>query len=446
MIKKTEIPELEKSFLGGLLNDNSELVNVMDIIDEECFTTELNRKIFNTIKKYYNDGTKIDLLIAYERLKDEVENPNQLAVYLSEACKEGVVSGIAKNYALMLVEKRIQRQLIKASQEIIKKANDPDDISELLSYAENKIFEISLKTQIKREISVIESVNQVMSDLEQIKSGKEVGLVKTGLTDLDGLIGGLKNGELTILGARPSMGKSSLALRIIKNVSDHIPVFLISLEMSHKSITTKLLSLESGLSFFKISTCKLSTQEQIELGRAGLEVNKLKLFIDDSPSLNIFEIKSKAKRLRIKEKVGLIVVDYLQLVKAKADTREREIALISSELKALSKEIDIPVLCLSQLNRSLEQRADKRPTLADLRESGSIEQDADLVMFLYRDEYYGIDTDNDGNSTKGITELSIAKNRNGAVGKVKLLFKHETTDFISFIEQKQIETYYNDII
>lgn len=437
--------ETEKCLLGGLLSNNDELVNVMDILDEDCFTTEVNRKLFNIIKNYYNEGANIDLVVAYERLKHEIKDKN-LAVYLSEITRNSIISGIARRYALILVEKKIKRQLIRASNEIIQKVKEPEDISEVLSYAENKIFEISLKTQIKKEISIIESVNQVMTDLEQIKLGKEVGLIRTGLIDLDGLIGGLKNGELSILGARPSMGKSSLALRIIKNVSDHIPVFLVSLEMSHKSITTKLLSLESGFSFFKISTCKLNTQEQIAIGRAGLEVNKLKLFIDDSPSLNIFEIKSKAKRLKIKEKIGLLVVDYLQLIKAKADTREREIAVISSELKSLAKELDIPVLCLSQLNRSLEQRADKRPSLADLRESGSIEQDADLVMFLYRDEYYGIDTDDDGNSTKGITELSVAKNRNGAVGKIKLIFRHETTDFVSYIEQKQIETFYNDII
>lgn len=440
-----KLPDIEKSVLGGLLNDNSAIIDVIDILDEDCFTNELNRKLFNLIKRYFNESSPIDTFIVFERLKNEVDY-KQLAFFINEISSSAVNKTAIKKHSLILVEKRIQRDLIKLSQQISKEAQNPDDILELLSRTEQRIFDISLKTQIKKEISIIESVNQVMTDLEQIKSGKEVGLIKTGLMDLDNLIGGLKNSELTILGARPSMGKSSLALRIIKNVSDHIPVLLFSLEMSHKSITTKLLSLESGMSYFKIATCKINQQEQIRLGQAGIETNKLKLFIDDSPSLNIFEIKSKSKRLKLKEKIGFIVVDYLQLIRAKADTREREIALISSELKSLAKELDIPILCLSQLNRSLEQRSDKRPTLADLRESGSIEQDADLVLFLYRDEYYGIDTDEHGNSTKGISEVSVAKNRNGAIGKIKLLFKHDTTDFVSFIEQNQIDTYYNDII
>lgn len=440
-----KLPDIEKSVLGGLLNDNSAIIDVIDILDEDCFTNELNRKLFNLIKRYFNESSPIDTFIVFERLKNEVDY-KQLAFFINEISSSAVNKTAIKKHSLILVEKRIQRDLIKLSQQISKEAQNPDDILELLSRTEQRIFDISLKTQIKKEISIIESVNQVMTDLEQIKSGKEVGLIKTGLMDLDNLIGGLKNSELTILGARPSMGKSSLALRIIKNVSDHIPVLLFSLEMSHKSITTKLLSLESGMSYFKIATCKINQQEQIRLGQAGIETNKLKLFIDDSPSLNIFEIKSKSKRLKLKEKIGFIVVDYLQLIRAKADTREREIALISSELKSLAKELDIPILCLSQLNRSLEQRSDKRPTLADLRESGSIEQDADLVLFLYRDEYYGIDTDEHGNSTKGISEVSVAKNRNGAIGKIKLLFKHDTTDFVSLIEQNQIGTYYNDII
>ncbi len=440
--------EAEQSVLGAMLIDKEAVVKVMPLLNPDSFYKPEHSIIYKAIMSLYELNKEIDIITVYDEVKKtKKSNLNSIASYLSSLANNVASSALVETHAKIVQEKYLLRLLLKNISDVTGLIYSQEkDFDEIISEAEKRVFEISLKNQIKKEISISESVVSVISDLEEIALGKEIGIIRTGLNDLDSIIGGLKNSELSILGARPSMGKSSLALKIMRNVSERIPVLIFSLEMSHKSITTKLLSMESGMSYFKISTCKMNQAEKANLSKSALTLNKLKIFIDDTPSISIFEIKSKSKRLKLKENIGLIIVDYLQLIKSKADTREREIAIISQELKSLAKELDIPVLCLSQLNRSLEQRSDKRPNLSDLRESGSIEQDADMVFFLYRDEYYGIETDENGNSTKGVTELCVAKNRNGATGMIKLLFKHDTTDFVSYIEKNQIESYYEDII
>jgi replicative DNA helicase len=444
MLDTERLPDLEKSVLGTMLAENRIIPILLDYLDEECFTEPLHIDLFKTIKTYYLEDTPIDVLVAYNALKNKYKKS---VVQISEMVSTSTTTELnAKTHAILLLEKKLARKLLKSTEIIKKEIESGNPIDEVIYKAEELIFEIATKFDVKKEITLSQSVNEVVKDLEEVLKGNSEIFIKTGLIDFDNLAGGLKPGELIVLGARPSMGKTSLAVSMIKNISITHPVLFFTLEMSHKSITTKLLSFKTGITAFRLLTGKYPKEDKIRIGKSAIELMNLKLLIDDNPVLNIYELKSKAKKIKLRDDIKLIVIDYLQLIRAKADTREREIALISSELKSLAKQLDIPILCLSQLNRSLETRADKRPTLADLRESGAIEQDADLVLFLYRDEYYGVDVDDNGNSTKGIAELIVAKNRNGAVGKVKLHFNSETTDFNNLAENNQLETYYNDII
>lgn len=431
--------DIEKFVLSAIFLDNEAILTVADIISLECFSDVRNRHIYEAMLQLNEQGQAIDSISVYDTLK---KNKKKIEVsYISGLTGLVPSAAFIETHAKLLIEKQVQRSLLKISDEI-KKDISNTDVFELLSEVERKIYQIGQNHRIKSEITIVESLTQVINDIEEIKAGKEVGLVKTGLADLDNLTGGLRNSELSVLGARPSMGKTSLACRIALNVSENHPVLIYELEMSHKALTTKLLSMESGESFFNISTARLKKEAEENFKQSITRLLKHRLIIDDSASSSIDYIRRHSRVIKAKENIRLIVVDYLQLVRAKAESREREISTISSGLKALAKELDIPILCLSQLNRNLEQRSDRRPTLADLRESGSIEQDADLVMMLYRDEYYGVDTDEGGSSTKNIAELLIRKSRNGAIGTVKLYFNHNTADFRNYLDMK---TYYNDL-
>ncbi len=441
MLSNQEI--LEQAVLGSFLVDEKSLNGNIELLDEDCFLNQDNLEIFKKIKETYLEGGQIDSYIIGSKIKNK-----DILVKLVTITSNTSSGALAGSYTKLLIEKKLLRRLEKIGNNIVKKSKEADaDPFEIIKENSQTLLDISLSNINRKEITVKESVNELVSDIEEIKSGKEVGLVRTKISDLDNLIGGLKNSELIVLGARPSMGKSSLALKIARNVSDHLPVFFISLEMSHKMISGKLLSLESGLSYFEITTNRIKSESQQLFTQAIYNIMKLNLIIDDSPALDIIDIISKSRKLKIINNIGLIIIDYLQLIgtKLKIDNREREIALISGKLKSLAKELNLPILVLSQLNRSLEQRMDKRPKLSDLRESGAIEQDADVVMFLYRDEYYKIDQDENGNSTEGIAELEVAKNRNGSTGMIKLFFNKKNTDFQLLVDKNQIETYYNDI-
>lgn len=337
--------------------------------------------------------------------------------------------------------------MIQSAHQIAKDAYDGNqDAFEILDEAERKIFEIS-ELQIKRNYQGMDvAVKNAIEYIEAIHTQTHRDFaVPTGFYELDEILGGFQKSDLIIIAARPSMGKTAFALTLARNAAiDHkVPVGIFSLEMSTMQLVIRLLCAEGRLNAHLVRTGKLPHSEGAKLSKNAHKLISAPIFVDDSPSQTVLEIRAKARRLKAEKKVGLIIIDYLQLMQgpAKAESREREISHISRSLKALAKELNIPVIALAQLNRAVESRSDKRPQLSDLRESGSIEQDADVVMFLNRPEYYGIEKDENGESLEGVAEVIIGKQRNGPTGTVKLAFIKEYARFENLAHARQLAEY-----
>ena len=426
--------EAEQAVLGGILIDNEAIHQVLEIIEVEDFYKESHRKIFLVFLELYEQNQPIDLVTVCEALqkKQQLEEVGG-ATFLASLVEVIPTASNIAYYAKIVKEKSILRKLITRATYIINQCVAPTDenIEEILDRAEQTIFEVSqerIQTSYYSLKDVIKSTFQTIQSITQ-KDSYITG-IPTGFIDFDRLTSGFQPSDLIIIAGRPSMGKTAFALNIAANAaSKHkIPVGIFSLEMSKEQLTTRMLCAEAKVDSQKLRSGFLAEHDWQLLIEAASVLSEAPIFIDDTPAISVLELRAKARRLKSEHNISLIIIDYLQLMKGKGgnERREQEISEISRSLKALAKELNIPVVALSQLNRKVEDRENKRPRLADLRESGAIEQDADLIAFLYRDEVYNQREDN---PNRGMAELIIGKHRNGPVGKIKLAFLEKYTSF-----------------
>lgn len=423
--------ELEESVLGALMLDQNALNNTIETLHSEYFYKPEHQLIFKAIFKLFEQSQPVDMLTVVERLRldGELEAAGG-AYYVSQLTNHVVSAAHVEYHVRVLSEKFIQRELIRISTEIITSAYDETtDVVDLLDKSEQSLMDINDRN-FRSDYNTMETL--VHSALDQVNKAMEhdgncVGLA-TGFTELDRLTAGFQPGTLVILAARPAMGKTALALSMARNmaVDYHKAVAFFSLEMTGTELTMRLLSGEASIAGDKLKKGDLDPWQKDILASKSEALAQAPLYIDDTPGLTIFELRAKCRRLKQKYDIQMVFIDYLQLMSGGGDSRngnrEQEISTISRQLKALSKELNIPVLAMAQLSRAVETRGgDKKPILSDLRESGAIEQDADIVAFIYRPEYYGIDNDGKG-PTKGKADVILAKHRSGAVGEVRLDF------------------------
>ena len=434
----------EESILSSIFIDNSTLLDVSDILSHEDFYKSAHQKIYFAILELFAKDEPADLVTVANKLKEKGElETTGGAAFLASIADSAPVALNAVHYAKIIQGKASLRRLIINASDIIEKClKDKGDFDDIIDYAENSIFQIADSKQGKSFSSLHELININIDTLEEQQgNGKSLTGVSTGYQYLDSITSGLQNSDLIILAARPSMGKTAFALNIARNVALHekIPVAVFSLEMSKEQLSMRLLTSEAKIDSTRLKSGFISPEDwESATGAAGI-LNSLPIFIDDTPNISSLGIRTRARRLKKEHGLGLIIVDYLQLMKApfRSERRDLEIAEISRNLKALAKELNIPILALSQLNRMLEQRNNKRPLLSDLRESGALEQDADIVSFIYRDEVYNKEEDN---PNKGKAEIIVAKNRNGATGTAYMHFKGQYTRF----EELAPENMYQD--
>ena len=428
--------ELEEAVLGAILIDKNALPAVIDILREEVFYKPAHQKIYETIIDLFQKSQGIDILTVHDALKkvkliDEIGGPNYL-IELSN--KVGSAANI-EFHARILVQKYIQRELIRVSSVIIRDSyEDSKDVFELLDDAEKSLYDITdqnLNTAYEKLSSLAAKVQKEIEDL----STKEEGLtgITTGFEELDNITLGWQKSDLVIIAARPGMGKTAFALSLARNAAQtNHPTAIFSLEMSKMQLTQRLLAMESEINSRKIRNGQLDEFEWKKLHEAVERMSETEVYIDDTPGINIFELRAKCRRMKQNHGIELIIIDYLQLMSSAPNqgrgNREQEISSISRALKGMAKELNVPVLALSQLSRAVETRGgNKRPQLSDLRESGAIEQDADIVSFVFRPDYYEAGEDFEG--PRDIAEIIISKHRNGALGTVELKFIKEFTKF-----------------
>lgn len=433
-----QAPDLEEAVLGAMLLEKHAPEKVLDILKAEAFYSDANQEIFKSISKLYNAGFPVDILTITEELKREGKLEIVGGAYYITRLTNRVASAANIEYhARILIQKYIQRELIRISGEIGREAfEESADAFELLDNAERVLFAIKDETTKKNYSSIDDLLNKAIKQIESIKA-HENGLtgVPSGFTQLDRITSGWQNSDLIILAGRPGMGKTAFVLTIARNAAVEYkkPVAIFSLEMSSIQLVTRLISGESEISSEKLKKGNLESYEWEHLTANVTRLGEAPIFIDDTPALSIFDLKAKARRLKKHNNIAMIIIDYLQLMKGEdrgIGNREQEISYISRSLKELAKELDIPVITLAQLSREVEKRPDKVPILSDLRESGSIEQDADMVGFIFRPEYYKITEDAEGNDLRGIGQIIIAKHRNGPTGVANLRFKGEFAKFV----------------
>ncbi len=430
--------ELEEAVLGALMLERDALTNIIDILKPESFYKDAHNRIFTAIFELFKRSEPVDILTVTQELK----KTGQLeivggAYYITQLTNRVASAANAEFHARIVAQKHIQRELIRISTQTINDAyEESSDVFDLLDSAEKNLFSI-VDGSIKKEYVPMSSlINTAIKQIEIAKDKKD-GLsgVPSGLMALDRITSGWQKSDLVIIAARPAMGKTALVLSMARNaaVEFNHPVAIFSLEMSAIQLVTRLIASESELTSEKLKKGTLEDYEFQQLQDKTQKLAESPLFIDDTPGLSIFELRAKARRLKEQHKIELIIVDYLQLMTAGGSgkgNREQEIALISRSLKGLAKELEVPVIALSQLSRAVETRGgDKRPQLSDLRESGAIEQDADMVMFIHRPEYYGITEDENGIDSRGMAELIIAKHRNGPIESAKTRYIGQFTKF-----------------
>ena len=423
--------EAEQSVLGGILIDNEALPKVLEIIEPNDFYRDNHKKIFLAFLELFENNIPLDIITVTELLQKKGELTNiGGATYLASLVDSVPTTANITHYAKIIKEKSILRSLIAKATDIVNLGFEAsEDVAEILDKAEEAIFSITQQRIQTSYYSIKEIIKQTFEAIEELSSKKDsVTGIPTGFIDFDRLTAGLQPSDLIIIAGRPVMGKTSFTLNIAQHAAIRagVPVGFFSLEMSKEQLALRMLCAEARINSQKIRSGFLSERDWLRLTDAAATLSEAPIFIDDTPALSVLEIRAKARRLKSEHNVGLIIVDYLQLMKGKGkvDTREREISEISRSLKALAKELNIPVVAVSQLNRRVEERENKRPRLADLRESGAIEQDADLIVFIYRDEVYNEDTPD-----KGIAEIIIGKQRSGPTGVVKLAFLDKYTRF-----------------
>ena len=424
--------EAEQTIIGSMLTDKDAVIAAVEVLQEQDFYREDNKIIYSAILNLYNRAEPIDIITLKSELKSmgKFEAVGGLEYIVQLPDKVPTTSNV-EQYIKIVEEKSMLRALIKTADELITLGYDPtQEVEQVIDTAEKKIFQVMQKKNQKGYSSIKDILVDTFTQLEQLYNQKEsITGVPTGFVDLDYRTSGLHNSDLILVAARPAMGKSAFALNIATNaaVRAKVPVAIFSLEMSKEQMTNRILCSEAMVDSAKVRTGKIDDDEWAKLAATSGELSEAGIYIDDTPGISIMEIRAKCRKMKLEKNIGLVVIDYLQLVQGsnkKGGSREQEIAEISRSLKILAKEIDVPVIALSQLSRAPEQRIDHRPMLSDLRESGSIEQDADIVMFLYRDDYYNEDTEK-----KNIAEVIIAKHRSGATGTVELLWLANYTKF-----------------
>ncbi len=436
-LEKGKIPpqalDLEEVVLGAMMIDKRGVDEVIDILSPEAFYKDAHKHIFEAIFKLFENSEPVDLLTVSSQLKKDAKlDLIGGDFYLISLTQRVSSSAHIEFHARIILQKYIQRSLIKISNEIIEEAYDETkDVFDLLDNAEAKLYEVT-QGNVKKSTETAQSlVIQAKKKIEEISNKDGLSGIPSGFDKLDRLTSGWQENDLIIIAARPGMGKTALTLSMARNiaVNHNIPVAFFSLEMSSIQLITRLISSETGLSSEKLRTGRLEKHEWEQLNVKVKTLEKAPLFIDDTPSLSIFDLRAKSRRLASQYGIKLIVVDYLQLMTAggsqKGGNREQEISTISRNLKALAKELSVPVIALSQLSRAVETRGgSKRPLLSDLRESGAIEQDADIVSFIYRPEYYKIDEwdDEERTPTQGQAEFIVSKHRNGGLDNIRLKF------------------------
>ncbi|MCB0462272.1 MAG: replicative DNA helicase [Flavobacteriaceae bacterium] len=425
--------DLEEVVLGAMMIDKKGVDEVIDILSPDAFYMQKHQYIFEAIFKLFENSEPIDLLTVSTQLKKD-QRLDQVGgdFYLISLTQKVSSSAHIEFHARIILQKFIQRSLIKISNEIIEDSYDETkDVFDLLDKAESKLYEVTQGNIKKSSETAQELVIQAKKKIEEISNKEGLSGIPSGFDKLDKLTSGWQESDLIIVAARPGMGKTALTLSMARNiaVNQNIPVAFFSLEMASVQLITRLISSETGLSSEKLRTGRLEKHEWEQLNVKVKSLEKAPLFIDDTPSLSIFDLRAKARRLASQHGIKLIVIDYLQLMTAggsqKGGNREQEISMISRNLKALAKELSVPVIALSQLSRAVETRGgSKRPLLSDLRESGAIEQDADIVSFIYRPEYYKIDEwdDEERTPTEGQAEFIVAKHRNGGLDNIRLKF------------------------
>jgi replicative DNA helicase len=425
--------EAEQSILGGILLENSSINGALEILSKGDFYNEAHRKIFSTIIELSEKNEPVDLITLSNALKDKsmldsVGGTSYLASLVDNVPSAANVA----NYAKIVKEKAILRGLIGSATDIINSCYATgSDVDEVLDKAEHSIFEISENKVRPSFYPIRDIVKDSFRAIEDLYTRKElITGVPTGFEKIDDLTSGLQKSDLIIIAGRPSMGKTSLALNIAQfaSMENKIPVAIFSLEMSKEQLAFRLLASEAKVDSQRLRKGFLGETDWPKLTTAAGRLSEAPLYIDDTPAITVLEMKAKSRRLKADTELGLIVVDYIQLMRASGyrDNREQEISEISRSLKALAKELKVPVIALSQLNRKAEDRPNRRPQMADLRESGAIEQDADVIAFIYRDEVYN---KSDDNPEKGLAEIIIGKQRNGPTGTVKLAFLEKFTSF-----------------
>ncbi len=439
--------DLEEAVLGALMLEKDAYMSVCDILTPDSFYDPVNQKIYDAICTLGFNQRPIDTITVTEQLRQngtlkEVGG----ALHITELTARVYSAAHVEYHAKIIAQKFLARRLIKFASSVEGKAFDEsNDVDDLLQEAESQLFDIS-QTHLKREVTQIDPVLNLALEQIQTAANTETGLsgLQTGYTGLDKMTSGWQNSDLIIIAARPAMGKTAFVLSMAKNMSVdfNIPIAIFTLEMANVQLVKRLISNVADLEGEKIKSGQLSTEEWDRLNSRIRNVYSAPLYLDETPGLSITELRTKARRLVREHGVKMIMIDYLQLMNAtglKLGSREQEVSTISRSLKALAKELNIPIIALSQLNRSTETREDKRPVLSDLRESGAIEQDADIVCFIHRPEYYTKSSeDAQGNDIRGLAELIVAKHRSGAVGDVKLRFVHKYARFENWDEGLQM--------
>ena len=425
--------DAEQAVIGSMLTDKDAVISAIEVLKEEDFYREDNKTIYSAILNLYNRSEPIDIIT----LKSELTAMGMFEKiggfeYIVGLPEKVPTTANVEKYINIVKEKSELRRLIKTANEIIEQGYDPtENIDDIMNNAEKKIFNIMQDKDQKGYSPIKDVLVDTFTELEQLYNQKQhITGVPTGFIDLDYKTAGLHNSDLVLIAARPAMGKSAFALNVATNaaVKAKVPVVLFSLEMSKEQMVNRILCSEAMVDSNKVRTGKIDDEDWIKLANTMGELSEAPIYIDDTPGISINEIRAKCRKLKLEKNIGLVIIDYLQLVQGSSKraqgSREQEISEISRSLKILAKEINVPVIALSQLSRAPEQRPDHRPMLSDLRESGAIEQDADIVMFLYRDDYYNEDSED-----KGLAEVILAKHRAGSTGTVKLVWLGNYTKF-----------------
>ena len=426
--------DAEQAVLGSMLTGNDAVMAAVEVLKEGAFYREDNKIIYQAILNLYSKSEPIDIIT----LKDELESMGKFEQvggfeYLASLPDKVPTTANVQKYIKIVEEKSVLRNLIKTANEIIELGYNPtEDVEDIMDGAEKKIFDIMQSKNTKSYTPIKDVLVESFTNLEKLYNQKQhVTGVPTQFYDLDDKTAGLHGSELILVAARPAMGKTAFALNIATNAAlrANVPVAIFSLEMSKDQLVNRMLCSEAMVDSNKVRTGKLDEEDWTKLAEAIGPLSEAGVYIDDTPGISVMEIRTKCRKLKMEKNIGLVVIDYLQLISGsnkRNGSREQEISEISRSLKVLAKELNVPVIALSQLSRAVEQRDDHRPMLSDLRESGAIEQDADIVMFLYRDDYY-----NKESAEKDIAEVIIAKQRGGSTGTVKLYWMGNYTKFVN---------------